>query len=163
MRAPSLSSKANLFRGFVMSEYLPLPSLEHLKQQAKRLRAQIAADGNAIGHSRSLELLAHQYGYRDWNTLHAAVGNRPPGAPLTLGGRVEGRYLGKPFSGTVLAIRTLGHSDRHRVTIHFDEPVDVIEFDSWSAFRQRVTSNLCESGRTIERTSNGMPVMELDL
>lgn len=146
-----------------MSEYLPLPSLEHLKQQAKRLRDQIASDGNPVSHSKSLELLARQYGYRDWNTLHAAVGNRPPGAPLTLGARVAGRYLGKPFDGTVLAIRTLGHSNRHRVTIRFDRPVDVVEFESWSAFRQRVTSDLDEDGRTVEKTSNGTPVMELTI
>ena len=34
----------------------PLPSLDALKDQAKRLRARFAADGEAVSHSRALEL-----------------------------------------------------------------------------------------------------------
>jgi catechol 2,3-dioxygenase-like lactoylglutathione lyase family enzyme len=47
------------------------------KSMATRLRADLAARGLAIGHSEALELVAHQYGVRDWNTLAA----RPPSAP----------------------------------------------------------------------------------
>ena len=60
-----------------MNGSLPLPSIEALKGQAKRLRARLELDGITIGHGKSLELFARQYGYKDWNTLHAAVGNRP--------------------------------------------------------------------------------------
>lgn len=42
-----------------------LPPLETLKTQAKRLRADLGADGRTIGHGRSLEIVAHQYGYKD--------------------------------------------------------------------------------------------------
>ncbi len=52
-----------------------LPTLDALKSQAKRLRTELAHAGTELGHSRALELMAKQYGYKDWNTLHAAVGN----------------------------------------------------------------------------------------
>ncbi|MEK1866874.1 MAG: glyoxalase superfamily protein, partial [Ensifer adhaerens] len=81
---------------------IPLPSLDALKDQAKRLRIRLASEGETIGHSRSLELIAAQYGYRDWNTLHAAAGNRPPFNPWMLGSRVKGRYLGQTFEGEIL-------------------------------------------------------------
>ena len=140
-----------------------LPSLEDLKAQARRLRATLAADGTAVGHSRALELLAHQHGYKDWNTLHAAIGNRPPPAPVAVGDRVHGRYLGQPFEGEVIGVQALASPDRFRVTLQFDEPVDVVTFDSFSAFRQRVTGTIDRTGRTAEKTSDGRPHMELEL
>jgi catechol 2,3-dioxygenase-like lactoylglutathione lyase family enzyme len=51
-------------------------STDH-KNQAKRLRTSLAERGVAITHSEALELVAHQYGARDWNTL-AALPARPP-------------------------------------------------------------------------------------
>ena len=141
----------------------PLPSLDALKDQAKRLRTRLASEGETIGHSRSLELIAAQYGYRDWNTLHAAVGNRPPFNPWMLGSRVKGHYLGQPFEGEVLAVQALTtQPGRYRLTMKFDEPVDVVTFDSFSAFRQRVVATVDETGRTIEKTSNGRPQLELE-
>ena len=59
-----------------------LPSIDALKRLAQRLRQELADAGTVISHSRSLELLAHQHGYKDWNTLHAAIGNRPPASPV---------------------------------------------------------------------------------
>ncbi|MGL4094861.1 glyoxalase superfamily protein [Agrobacterium cavarae] len=140
----------------------PLPSLDTLKDQAKRLRAGLADEGTAIGHSRALELIAAQYGYRDWNTLHAAVGNCPPFNPYMLGSRVSGYYLGQPFTGAILGVQSLGGDpERYRLTMHFDDPVDVVTFDSFSAFRQRVHCNVDASGRTTERTSDGRAQVEL--
>ena len=66
-------------------------STDH-KQQAKRLRTSLAERGVEVTHSEALELVAHQYGARDWNTLAAAarggltptrrrVRPRHPGAP----------------------------------------------------------------------------------
>lgn len=60
----------------------PLPALEGLKEQAKRLRAALEEQGQTITHSKALELIAAQHGFRDWNTLHASVGNRPPSIPI---------------------------------------------------------------------------------
>ena len=141
----------------------PLPSLDALKDQAKRLRARFADDGQALSHSRALELVAAQYGFRDWNTLHAAAGNRPPFNPWMLGSRVRGHYLGQPFDAEVLGVQALtSQPGRYRMTLHFDEPVDVVTFDSFSAFRQRVNCTVDETGRTAEKTSNGRPHLELE-
>ena len=141
----------------------PLPSLDALKDQAKRLRSRLASEGEAISHSKSLELVACQYGYRDWNTLHAALGNRPPFNPWMLGARVKGHYLGHPFEAEILSAQALSaQPGRYRLTFKFDEPVDVVTFESFSAFRQRVTATIDETGRTVERTSNGRPHLELD-
>jgi hypothetical protein len=85
-----------------MTRSTRLPSLETLTDQAQRLRVRLEADGRPIGHSQCLELQAHQHGFKDWNTLHAAVGNRPPPSPLTLGDR-RARDLSWP------ALRRRGH------------------------------------------------------
>ena len=140
-----------------------LPTIDVLKDQAHRLRATLAADGNPVGHGKALEMVAHQYGYRDWNTLHAAVGNRPPPSPVTVGARVRGHYLGQPFRGEVIGVVATSPPGRFRVTLHFDEPVDVVTFDSFSAFRRRVTCVIDGTGTTAEKTSNGRPHMQLHL
>lgn len=146
-----------------MTGNTPLPSIEDLKSQARRLRATLSDQGTAIGHGRALELLARQYGYRDWNTLHAAVGNRPPPCPVALGGRVRGHYLGQAFEGEVIGLVALGAADRFRVTVAFDDPVDVVTFESFSAYRRRVTCVIDRDGVTAERTSNGRPHMVLQV
>lgn len=138
-----------------------LPSLDELKAQAKRLRAVLDSSGQPVSHSQSLELLARQHGHRNWNSLHAAIGNRPPPAPVALGDRVRGRYLTQPFAGRVIAVQELTEG-RYRVTFDFDEPVDVVTFASFSAFRRRVSCTLDRHGRTAERTSDGRPHLQLE-
>lgn len=141
---------------------VPLPSLDALKDQARRLRAGLAVDGQGITHSKSLELLAAQYGFRDWNTLHATVGNRPPLNPWMLGSRVKGHYLGQPFEASILGVQALTtQPGRYRLVLDFDEAVDVVTFESFSAFRKRVHCTIDETGRTVEKTSNGRPQVEL--
>ena len=139
-----------------------LPSLDVLKDQAKRLRDTLGRQGTAINHSRALELIASQHGFRDWNTLMGVIGNRPSARSYNIGDQVMGHYLGQTFTGRIIAVQTLtsAHS-RTRVTFDFDEPVDVITFEGWSAFRKRVTCTLDEEGRTVEKTSNGIPHMVL--
>ncbi len=129
-----------------------IPSLDALKQQAKRLRAGLDEDGDFITHSESLELVAKQHGYRDWNTLHAAIGNRP---------RVKGRYLGQDFSGEIIAVRSMP-PDHLRIVLQFDEPVDVVTFDSFSAYRSRVSVTINAEGVTAEKTSNGAPQLVME-
>jgi hypothetical protein len=147
----------------VMGDTTQLPSLEEMKDQARRLRDALARQGTTINHAKSLELIASQHGFRDWNTLHAKIGNMPPPPKvLSIGDRVTGHYLGQAFAGTVIAIKTLTSAHgMQRVTFDFDEAVDVITFESWSAFRKRVTCTLGEDGRTVEKTSNGVPHMQL--
>ena len=137
-------------------------SIESLKDQAKRLRASLAQSGEAISHSRALELVARQHGYRDWNTLHATIGNRPPGPPVALGDRVSGRYLGQPFRASIIGMQGQLAPDRWHIELQFDEPVDVVTFDSFSAFRSRVSATINADGATTEKTSNGQPHLVLD-
>ncbi len=147
-----------------MNGSLPrFPSIEALKGQARRLRATLGSDGEPITHGKSLELLAHQYGYKDWNTLHAAAGNGPPTCPAAIGAEVRGQYLGQAFEGEVIGIQALTPSDRFRVTLHFNEPVDVVTFGSFSNLRQRVSCIIDSSGKSIEKTSNGRPHMQLEM
>lgn len=144
-----------------------LPSLKTVKVQAKRLRAKLSTKHTAISHSESLELVAHQFGFDDWNTLHAAIGNRPPASPLNIGDNVKGRYLGQPFTAEVLSIKVIGqvkeNSNRFRLTLNLETPVDVVTFESFSSFRKRINCTIDRSGMSAERTSNGQPQMVIEL
>ncbi len=146
-----------------MSGSTCLPTIEDAKSQAKRLRAELVAEGGAVGHSRSLELVAHMHGYKDWNTLHAAIGNLRPANPVVPGQRVKGRYLGQCFEGEVIGVQNLSRSGKYRVTCVFDEPVDVVTSERWSAYRHRVSCVIDATGTTVEKTSDGRPHMCIDL
>ncbi len=143
-----------------MTVETPIPSLEVLKQQAKRLRAGLADDGDFISHSESLELIARQFGFRDWNTLHASAGNRPPKTRYFPGARVRGRYLGQTFAGEIIAAQSM--NQHTRLSIKFDEPVDVVTFDSFSAYRSRINATVNASGVTAAKTSNGEPQLVIE-
>ena len=137
-----------------MTDFFNLPSTDALKQQAKRLRQNLKNSGVTVGHSKSLELVAQQYGARDWNTLQALAGNR---LHLRIGDRVEGRYLGQAFSGEVRGLSLQGDGQTRRITLHFDRPVDVVTFESFSSFRQRVSGDIDWGGRSPRKTSDGEP------
>lgn len=138
-----------------------LPTLDAAKAQAKALRASLAAEGREITHSAALELIAKSHGLKDWNTLHAAIGNTPP-PPTMLGQIVEGRYLNQPFTAEVLGITQLSEG-RFEITLHLAEPVDVVTFDSFSNFRSRVRKTVDASGRSFDKTSDGTPHLVLRL
>lgn len=55
------------------------PSIDEAKSMARRLRTVLAARGLTATHSDTLELVAAQLGYRDWNTASAALGPGEPG------------------------------------------------------------------------------------
>ncbi|MEM1163498.1 MAG: glyoxalase superfamily protein [Pseudomonadota bacterium] len=139
----------------------PLPSMAALKHQARRLRLVTGRD--RMTHSSALEAIAHGRGYRDWNTLSATVRTRMQGCPVEPGQRVEGRYLGRPFAGTVL--RTAPGPERRlwRVTIAFDAPVEVAEIEGLSTWRKRVTGAIGPDGRTIDVISDGTPHLRVDV
>lgn len=136
--------------------------IEDLKTEAKRLRSALAETGRQISHAQALEALARQRGYRDWNTLHAAMGNQPPPSPVALGDRVTGAYLGKRISAVVIGARALGDG-RHRVKLDLDRPVDVSAFPAMEVLRRRLNANIKPTGETVEKTSNGQPQLRLDL
>jgi catechol 2,3-dioxygenase-like lactoylglutathione lyase family enzyme len=58
-------------------------SIEQAKQMAKRLRASLATHHQQIPHSAALELVAHQMGYKDWNTASAMLPQEHPQPAIT--------------------------------------------------------------------------------
>ena len=134
----------------------PIHTIDQAKAQARALRADQAAAGRPISHSAALEQVARDQGYASWNVLSARLSNAPEFA-LQVGDRTAGRYLGQPFEATVLAVRRLGQDGSLEITLQFDAPVDVVTFDSFSAFRSRVTATISPGGTSFARTGNGVP------
>ncbi|PCI85302.1 MAG: hypothetical protein COB24_13610 [Hyphomicrobiales bacterium] len=133
-------------------------SLDTLKKQAKILRQNMADINQPISHSQSLEILAKQKGFKDWNTLHAHIGNQPTPS-FEVGQRVSGTYLGQKFTGKLLNVSSIVNTKRYGISVKFDEPVDVITFKSMSNWRTQVKLIVDEDGKTKEKTSNGLPHM----
>lgn len=139
----------------------PIPATrEQAKQRARDIRAEHAQRGVTIGHSAALEKVAAELGYRDWNTASARLANLPE-VPLQVGDRVAGRYLKQAFAGRVLGVREVYGGGAFEVTLQFDAPVDVVSFDSFSAFRSRVTATIDAAGVSASRTSDGRPHLEV--
>lgn len=136
-----------------------LPTRDALKAHAKRLRADLLGAGTDISHSKALELVAHQWGARDWNTLSARL-ETPAELGWYPGQTVHGRYLGHDFKGVIKAAdhRAKGF---WRVTIRFDAPIDVVRSDKFTALRHQVTATLGPNGQSFEKTSDGTPHMVL--
>ena len=104
----------------------------------------------------ALEHVAKELGYRDWNTASARLSNEPE-VVLQVGDQVAGRYLKQAFDGRVLAVREMAGGSAFEVTLEFDAPVDVVEFESFSAFRKRVTATVSSAGVSFSKTSDGVP------
>ncbi len=137
------------------------PSVAQAKDLAKKLRMAKEAEGTSVGHAQSLELVAHQHGFRDWNTMLAAIGNGPP-AGWSAGEKVSGTYLSKGFSATVVSVRQL-KPGWFRVELDLDEAIDVISFESFSNFRKRIRGTVGPKGHSVERTSDGEPHLRIEL
>ena len=145
-----------------MSNTQILPGLDEIKAQAKRLRSSLEAEGNFLSHSEALELVAKQYGFRNWNTMRPAL--PVPGRPetdLAVGGPVTGRYLGHPFRGKILGLQVYkGH--RRKFVIEFDEAIDVVTSEHFSSHRRRVEGVVERNGASWEKLSNGTPVLQIN-
>lgn len=133
---------------------------EQAKQRAHAVRAEHTARGIAMSHSAALEKVAAELGFRDWNTASARLSNLPE-VPLQVGDRVAGNYLKQPFAGRVLGVREVYGGGSFEVTLQFDTPVDVVSFDSFSAFRHRVTATIGRDGVSAAKTSDGGPHLEV--
>lgn len=145
-----------------------VPDGATLKQMAKRLRADLAAGGNALNHAAALETVAHQHGYKDWNTLSAAslsyhearAGEPDMSHQFQVGNWVKGAFMGQSFTGEILGVQT--HlSGLYGLTIRFDEPVDVVEFQSFSSMRRRVNVQVSGNGVSPKKRSDGTPHLVL--
>ena len=163
MRAPVSFSASKLEVAMTTKTNLPpnFPSVDALKNEARQLRAELSKGANPITHSQSLEAVAKKYGQRDWNTLRA-LSSAQVKPVFAAGDRVRGAYLGQPFQGKIKAVQSVAPR-QWRITIDFDEAVDVVSFDSFSAFRKRVTAVVDDRGVTEETTSDGTPHMDVDV
>ena len=140
-----------------------LPSLKAIKEQAKRLRSNLAEVDTIVSHSKSLELIAYQLGFKDWNTLHSAISKQPILNLITVGEFLNGRYLGQPFEAEVLGVKSMAGASRFRLTLNLVEPIDVVNFESFSSMRKQISCTIDRHGISAERTSNGEPQMILEL
>ena len=134
----------------------PITTRAHAQARAREFRADAASRGESLSHSNALEAVARELGYRDWNTASARLSNQPD-IPLQVGERISGRYLKKPFEGRVHGVRELAGGLGYEVVLHFDNPVDVVEFESFSGLRQRVSAMVSEDGISWSKTSDGVP------
>lgn len=138
-----------------------LPSVEGAKTRARRLRAKLAHKGQDISHSTALELVAAQYGFKDWNAMAAACRLQGASLPsLAPGYRLKGQFRGQDFQGMVKSATALGN-ELQRLTILFDTPIDVVSFDRFSAYRRYVTHIVDADGVTVEKSANGTPHLRI--
>ncbi len=129
----------------------------YTRVQAKARARQIKAEGPAtLSLAAALEQVAQEMGFRDWNTASARLSNTPE-ASWQVGERVSGHYLKRPFAGRIHGVRELQGGAGYEVTLHLDEPVDVVDWESFSALRQRITAHVSPEGVSWTKTSDGAP------
>lgn len=136
-------------------------TLAAAKAEARALRARLAETGTPISHAQALERTAHAHGFRDWNTLRAALGDDWT-ATLRPGARITGRYLSHPFTGTLVDIVET-RPGWHRLSIQLDTPIDVVRSDRFQNLRRRIRGVVGPKGHSTERTGDGVPQLEIDL
>lgn len=137
-----------------------LPTMLAVKAEARALRKDCCANGNAKSHSQTLEQVAQGYGFRDWNSFHAAINQQGPGG-FTPRCRVNGHFMSQAFTATLTAIQVV-RPGWHRLDLKLDSPIDVVTFDSFSNFRRRVRAVVGPAGESQERTSDGIPHLSID-
>ncbi|MHA6194050.1 glyoxalase superfamily protein [Pseudomonas wadenswilerensis] len=61
-----------------------MTTIENAKQMAKRLRTSLAERNHELSDSAALEMVAHQLGYKDWNTASAMLPHEPASPAIKL-------------------------------------------------------------------------------
>lgn len=143
-----------------MSFSLDTPSAQTLKTEAKALREDRARAGQTMSHGAALEAVARAHGFRDWNTARAVLPDRVA-APFQIGQRVSGTYLSQPFRGMLIGVQLMSDMQHYKVTVSFDQPVNVTPTFMFEAFRQRVTATVDIHGTTPALRGDGTPQMVL--
>lgn len=134
---------------------------ERAKIRAKTLRAEALANGRTMSHSQALEQVAKENGFADWNVMSARLRNRPE-ISFAIGDRVAGDYLKQAFAGRVTSVREMAGGSAFEIEIDFDEPVDVVSFSSFSAWRKRVRATISAQGVSFAKTGDGLPQMVIE-
>jgi len=94
---------------------------------------------------------------------HTLDGLKSQAKSLRVGQIVSGTYMGHKFNGVLKHVNVLQDGAYHRLTVRFDEAIDVIPFESLSNFRQQVNATVDKNGVTAEKTSDGRPHLVLDM
>ena len=136
-----------------------MPPVSQLKAEARALRS---AATSPMTHSQSLEAVAHRHGLADWNTARARAGAEQAPVPV-VGQFIEATYLGHPVTGRFHAVRRMGPSGSHRVVIDLDQPVNVSAFEGMDVIRRRLQATIGPDGATVEKTSDGVPHLQVRL
>lgn len=136
-------------------------SLQSAKAQAAEYRQNQQAKGQHLSHAQSLEAIAKQHGFRTWAALRVRLIDHAPNGWIP-GATISGHYLGQRFLGTLHQV-TQASPGWYRLSIALDQPIDVVTFDSFSNHRSRLQAVVGDKGYTKEATSNGAPVMVVDL
>ncbi len=139
---------------------MTLNSVSEAKSKAKALRDALVGQGTRISHAQALELVAHQDGARDWNTLHAKLSRAEP-RTLQLGDEVRGKYLGQTFVGRIVALSKIGLNVN--VSIQLDMPIDTVRFESFSNLRRRIRGVIGPDGRSLQKTSDDVPQLVINM
>lgn len=139
---------------------MTLNSLSDAKSQAKALRDALVGQGTRISHGQALELVAHQDGARDWNTLHARLSRAEP-RTLQLGDEVRGKYLGQSFVGRIVGLSEIGLD--LNVSVQLNVPVDTVRFESFSNMRRRIRGVVGPDGQSAQKTSDGLPQLVINM
>ena len=82
-------------------------------------------------------------------------------SPLQVGQRVRGTYLRQEFVGLLLGVRIRSDLAHYEVTLKFDQPVDVVTSELFSAYRQRVVATVDINGVSPARLGNGEPQVRI--
>lgn len=138
-----------------------VPQISTLKAQAKRLRTELAKNGVPTSHSKSLEILAHQLGFKDWNCLSAATQTSSIFSGLRIGATVDAVYLSQKIVGEIIGLKKLSDGNIFQLTLNLEKAVDVVSFESFSNMRKRIVCRVDASGVSKEKTSDGQPQMML--
>lgn len=137
-------------------------TLSRTKSRAKRLRSYLASQNISVSHAQSLEAIAQEDGYRDWNTLAAMLlaANGParatsedkytaPRLGFHVGDRVAGTYRGGDFIGTILGLEKTDGAPVWRIKIQFDQPVEIGSSSALNLTRLRVRLMIDVSGTSV--------------
>ncbi|WP_417466092.1 glyoxalase superfamily protein [Kordiimonas sp.] len=140
--------------------------LKYAKGRAKRLRSYLAELDLPLTHAQSLEAIAKEDGFRDWNTYAA---NPPAGMAendvparaaqrdhqsasrlqFHVGDRVAGIYRGTPYRGTILGLEKTDGGPVWRIKIQFDAPVEIGTSEALSLTRLRIRSMINADGASV--------------
>lgn len=144
-----------------MSYSLDIQSVQTLKSEAKALREQRSATGELLTHGAALEAVARAHGFRDWNTARASLPDRLA-VPFQIGQRTHGTYLGQPFKGTLIGVHLMSDMAHYKLTVTFDEPVNVTPDFMFATLRHRVVATTDIRGVSLALRGNGQPQMMIN-